>query len=268
MTVRDRPAARLKRKGTRSKTHEPLLRLVQEEQVRAPVKASRKEIAPLNEAQRLYDAAISANTLTFGIGPAGTGKTWLAAARAAELFRDQQIEKIIITRPAMQAEEELGFLPGDLDEKYAPYFRPVREALEEVLGSGHLGYAIEKGLIEARPLGLLRGATFKHCWVIADEMQNASVNQFKLLLSRIGTDCKMIVNGDPRQMDMPDASKSGLEDAVRRFYGRKSVGLLRFTRADIVRSGFCQMVIEAYEPDDEEESVDNSGVLRLLQAAE
>ncbi len=222
--------------------------------------------------QRLYDAEMHSKVLTFGIGPAGTGKTWFAAARAAEAYRDGLISKIIITRPAVEAaDESMGFLPGELDEKYEPYFRPVREALEEVLGSGHLEHALKSGAIEARPLALLRGATLKHCWVIADEMQNATKTQFKLLLSRIGVDCKMIVNGDPTQNDLKDASKSGLEDAVRRLGGHKKVGVLRFTRDDIVRSGFCQDVVLAYEDNRgaelyEIEQVD-TGIKRILKVA-
>lgn len=246
---KDRSTARVARKSGKTRNDRPFLDLVKEETARkAPVRPSKIEIEPLNDAQREYDAHIRGKILTFGVGPAGTGKTWWAAARAAELYRDGKLKKIIITRPAQNADDEdLGFLPGELNEKYEPYFRPVREALEEILGSGHLEYAIKMGDIEARPLAFLRGASLKHCWIIADEMQNATVNQMKLLLTRVGAECKVIVNGDPNQCDLPDKSKSGLLDAARRLSHLKTVGAIYFTRADIVRSGFCMDVVNAYE---------------------
>jgi phosphate starvation-inducible PhoH-like protein len=185
------------------------------------------------------------NTLTFGVGPAGTGKTWLAATRAAQRLAAGEIERIVITRPAIEAGENLGFLPGNLDEKYEPYFRPVRDALEETLGCGTVEYMLKAGTIEVRPLAFLRGTTFKNCWVIADEMQNTTPAQMKMFLTRIGEDCRVIVNGDPLQTDI--AGKSGLSDALDRLKAMKSVEFCWFTREDIVRSGLCQAIAERYE---------------------
>jgi phosphate starvation-inducible PhoH-like protein len=234
------------------------------------VQASRKPLEPLTDAQHAYDAAIFANTLTFGIGPAGTGKTWWAASRAAEALDGKEIERIVVTRPAIEAGESLGFLPGDLDEKYDPYFRPVRDALEEQLGSGPLEYFVRSGIIEARPLAYLRGATFKNCWVLADEMQNTTPAQMKMFLSRIGENCKVIVNGDLSQQDIPGTS--GLADALVRLRGLKGVEQVVFSRADIVRSGLCQAIIERYEDREPEKNRysasddDSAGVRRVLRA--
>lgn len=208
--------------------------------------AAKEPIKPLNEAQRLYDNSLKVNDITFGIGPAGTGKTYFAAVRAAEAFRAREIERIIITRPAVEAGESLGFLPGDIDEKFEPYFRPVREALRDTLGSGQLEYALRDGRIEARPLAYLRGATLKNGWVIADEMQNSTPAQMKLLLTRIGEGARFVINGDPSQVDLPRHVSSGLIDAVDRLHRLKSIGVVRFTNADIVRHGLIQEIIEAY----------------------
>lgn len=224
-------------------------------------KPRREPVAPLNPAQKRYDAAMRSAEIAFGIGPAGTGKTWLAAARAAEKLRDKEIEKIIITRPAVEAGENLGFLPGELDEKYEPYFRPVREALVQILGSTLFEYHLSKGNIEARPLAHLRGASIDNAWIIADEMQNATRTQFKLLLTRGGKGTKFVVNGDPRQTDLP-AGQSGLADAVSRLGKVEGVSVVRFTKDDIVRSGVTQRVVEAYETgeaaNDDEAAVDQA----------
>lgn len=209
------------------------------------VRANPGLVKPLNAAQSAYDAAFKSSDVIFGVGPAGTGKTWLAAMRAAEMLDARLIEKIIITRPAVEAGESLGFLPGELEEKYEPYIRPVRDALEEKFGTSHLEFLLKTGVIEARPLAFLRGSTLKHAWVIADEMQNATPSQFKMLLSRIGKDCKMIINGDPTQKDIP--GQSGLDDAINRLQGIDEIKFVNFTKADIVRSGLCQVIVERYE---------------------
>jgi phosphate starvation-inducible PhoH-like protein len=210
------------------------------------VKPNTKLVRPMNDAQHDYYDAILNSEITFGVGPAGTGKTWLAAMMAAEALAAGEIERIVITRPAVEAGESLGFLPGELEEKYEPYIRPVRDALEEKFGAGKLDYMIQNGRIEARPLGLIRGATIKNAWLIADEMQNASANQFKMLLSRIGTNSKFVINGDPRQTDLP-SGQSGLMDAVERLASVPGIAMVKFTTADIVRSGMCQRIVEAYE---------------------
>lgn len=269
---KDRAAARQNRRGAKAKNHEPLLRLVQQEEVRRkPVKA-RPEMKPLTEAQRLYDVAIASNDIVFGIGPAGTGKTWWAAMRAADALTAGRIKSIVVTRPAVEAGEKLGFLPGEMEEKYEPYFRPVRDALEEGLGTGPLEYFLKGGIIEARPLNFLRGATLKDCWVIADEMQNATKTEMKLLLTRIGEGAKFIINGDPSQCDLPDPSKSGLMDAVKRLGGVDGIGAVTFAVSDIVRHGLVQRIVEAYsqhsdvEPrDDRYNESEDAGLTRVLR---
>jgi phosphate starvation-inducible PhoH-like protein len=262
--------SRVTRKSTRRSNHEPLLNLVKEEGFKVRVKPSTITLKPLTKTQANYDSSIFVNSITFGIGPAGTGKTWWAAARAAEALKNGDIEKIIITRPAVEAGESLGFLPGELDEKYEPYFRPVKDALEEYLGSGALEFMIKSGKIEARPLAFLRGATVKNAWLIADEMQNATVTQMKLLLTRIGENAKFIINGDPAQCDLPNHVKSGLLDATNRLKSLKGVSVIRFEKSDIVRSGLCQDIVEAYEvstsePIDNDYKEDMSGVLKTLK---
>jgi phosphate starvation-inducible protein PhoH and related proteins len=246
--TRTKSECRQERKVNRNIRHKPLLDLVAEEQIRKrPVRPKKIELKPLTEAQAQYDSAINSSLITFGIGPAGTGKTWWAAMRAAEALKAGRIQKIIVTRPAVEAGENMGFLPGDMNEKYEPYFRPVKDAFEEYFGSSHLEYLMKSGIIEARPLAFLRGATIKDTWLIADEMQNATATQFKLLLTRIGHNAKFIVNGDPTQCDLTGQQKSGLNDAVRRLSRVHSISIVRFERSDIVRSGICQDIVEAYE---------------------
>lgn len=273
---KDRPTARQMRR--KPKDHGPLLNLVSAEHREPRRRPTNKELKPLSERQAAYDRAIQSGVITFGIGPAGTGKTWWAAARAAEALREDQIERIIVTRPAVEAGESLGFLPGELDEKYEPYFRPVRDALEEILGSGATEYMLKAGRIEARPLGLIRGATFKNAWVLLDEAQNTTPTQMKLFLTRIGENAKMIINGDLTQKDIP--GPSGLADALDRLRGLEGVRVIRFGREDIVRSGMCQLIASRYETEIDGEaslgdegryiamqSADDSGLQRMLKLA-
>lgn len=213
---------------------------------RPPTSRRVKHIEPLNDNQRTYDNSIYVNSLTFGLGPAGTGKSWLAVMRAAEALDNKRISKIVITRPALEAGEKLGFLPGELDEKYDPYLRPLKDAFEEYFGITMTEMLLKSGRIEARPLAYIRGSTLKDCWVIADEMQNASVLQMKTLLTRIGDNCKFIINGDPEQCDLPNPKNSGLEDAACRLREVNDIGFVRFTDDDIVRSGLCQDIVRAY----------------------
>lgn len=269
-------AARIERRSVkaRSRNDEHLMRLVKETDTirKEPVRAREQLVQALTGAQRAYDAAMKSSDIVFGIGPAGTGKTWLAVMRAAEALKAGTIEKIVLTRPAVEAGETLGFLPGELDEKNEPYIRPLRDALEEAFGTTHLEYLIKRGQIEPRPLAYLRGSTLKRCVLIADEMQNATVTQFKMLLSRIGEDAKFIINGDPAQCDLPSKSQSGLLDAVGRLQALSEIGVIRFTKADIVRSGLCQKIVECYDaPTAERYNADNDeneleGVKRTLNA--
>jgi len=239
---RDRASNRQQRRSERRRDDQNLLD--QAMMSPRPARRSEKEVVPLTEAQSVYDHSISTNILTISHGPWGTGKTWWAAMRAAKALQAREVERIIITRPAQNADEELGFLPGELNEKYEPYFRPVRDALVEFLGAGPLEYHLKSGTIEARPLGLLRGATFKDAFVMLDEAQNATPNQMKLFLSRIGENCKVVIDGDLNQKDIP--GPSGLEDILRRLDGKPDVGVVEFEVEDIVRSGFSRMIAYAY----------------------
>ncbi|TXN07928.1 PhoH family protein [Methylobacterium sp. WL103] len=282
MSTRKAPARKAAARTVRTDTrkgkrggHGPLLQLVTEEFAAVPpVKARKTPVEPLNEAQARFEALMNANTCTFALGCAGTGKTWYAAARMAERLRDGETDRVIITRPAVEAGENLGFLPGELDEKFEPYFRPVREAFEEILGKGFTEYLIKAGKIEARPLALLRGSTLKHADVLLDEAQNTTPGQMKMFLTRIGVETRVVVNGDPAQKDIP--GPSGLVDAVKRLRKVASVGVIEFTREDVVRSGFCQDVLTAYEnpvsagfvADNDEREVYDEGLKRTLRIDE
>ena len=236
---------RQERRQKRKKDHGPLLALVKEEIARKPIRGSTADLKPLTDSQRTYDVAINSSRVIFGTGPAGTGKTFWAAARAAEELRAGNIERIIVTRPAIEAGENLGFLPGELDERYEPYFRPVRDVLEERLGSGQVEYMLKARIIEARPLAYLRGATLRDAWVILDEAQNTTPAQMKMFLTRIGRGAKFIINGDLRQKDIP--GPSGLMDAITRLKGLKNVSFVEFDPNDIVRDQMCHAIACRYE---------------------
>ena len=197
-----------------------------------------------NFAQSQYLEALRHNQITFAVGPAGTGKSYIATAYAAEQLYYKKIDKIIITRPAVEAEESLGFLPGELDEKYAPYLLPVKEILDQLLGKAFVEYCLKSGAIEAVPIAYMRGRTFDNAICIIDEAQNCTPNQMKLILSRIGENCKYIVDGDISQKDIKGTS--GLEDAINRLSGIQGVESCHFLNADIVRSGMCKKIIQAY----------------------
>lgn len=213
----------------------------------APTLASKKPIKALNESQERYIKAIKSHTLTFATGPAGTGKTFVCAALAADALTSNKCERIIITRPAIEAGRGIGFLPGELEEKFDPYFEPFRDVLVERLGSGFCEYLIKSEKIAAKPLGFMRGKTFKNAWVILDEAQNTTPIEMKLFLTRIGEGCTIIVNGDVSQKDI--LGKSGLEDALHKLNAVNDVAFIHFTRTDIVRSGLVQNIVEAYESD-------------------
>lgn len=218
------------------------------------------KITPKNDAQKHYMKKINGTSIVFGIGPAGTGKTWLAAVMAAQALKAGLINRIIVTRPAIEVGTRLGFLPGELEEKYEPYFRPVKDALEEALGKGHTEYLIKSGKIEARPLQYLRGATLKDAWVIFDEAQNSTPTEMKMFLTRYGENCKYIINGDLRQQDIP--GKSGLLDAIEKLGGLSDVAICTFTRADIVRHGLVKHIIDRYEGVESED--EKGGLHRFL----
>lgn len=212
-----------------------------------PTPARREPVKPLTDGQKRYDAGFKSSDIIFGIGPAGTGKTWFAIQRAAEALKSGVIKKIYVTRPAIEVGEGMGFLPGELDEKFAPYLIPLKEAFVEALGSGFYEYCLKAGIIEPIPLAFIRGRTLKDAWVIADEMQNATIAEFKAFLTRIGENAKFVVNGDVSQIDEKIGNKSGLMDAIDRIGNHSQVSVVAFRRDEIVRSGLCQDVVEAYE---------------------
>jgi phosphate starvation-inducible PhoH-like protein len=212
--------------------------------VERQAKRDNSPIEPKNEAQKRYLNAIKQYTLTFATGPAGTGKTWIAAAYAAQLLEAGEIDKIVITRPAVEAGESLGFLPGELEEKFDPYLQPFRDCLNERLGKTFTDYLIKRGVIEAAPLAYMRGRTFKDAFVILDEAQNTTPTQMKMFLTRIGHNARVVVNGDTTQHDL--RGESGLADAVTRLAFIPSVKHIRFGVPDIVRSGLVQEVVQAY----------------------
>jgi phosphate starvation-inducible protein PhoH and related proteins len=195
--------------------------------------------------QSRYISSIDRNVLTFGLGPAGTGKTYVAAAKAAEALAQKRVSKVIVTRPVVEAGENLGFLPGELEEKFDPYFKPVRAVFEKHMGKGRTEYCLKHGVIEVLPLAYMRGHSFEDAFVIFDEAQNASKVQMKLFLTRLGNDSTAVVNGDLRQRDISAAT--GMEDALSKLCDVHGVGCVEFTRADVVRSGFVQDVVDAYE---------------------
>lgn len=208
-----------------------------------PVEYGFKDVKPLNYIQGEYLRAIQENDVIFGVGSAGTGKTYIAATYAAgELFH-RRIDKIILTRPNVETGRGLGFLPGTLEEKYAPYLDPFDQIFTRSLGKGFYEYALKSKNIDPKPLGFMRGATFDNCIVLVDEAQNATRDEMKMLLSRIGKNCKMIISGDVDQADIPD---SGLSDAARRLEGIKGIEVVRFMDADIVRSPMAKAIIMAY----------------------
>lgn len=205
------------------------------------------EVKPRSFHQAAYVKSIRNHQLTFGVGPAGCGKTWLCAAMAAKALMDHRAEKLVITRPVVEAEERLGFLPGTAEDKFAPYFAPFREALEEFLGKGHVSGLMKAGHIEIAPLAYMRGRTFKNAWVILDEAQNVTFGQMKLFLTRIGEDAKVIINGDLNQSDV--RGPSGLADALKRLRHLPDIGIVSFDRTDVVRSGMTRNIVDAYESD-------------------
>ena len=209
-----------------------------------PIEFGFKDVKPLNYIQGEYLEAIKYNEIIFGIGSAGTGKTYVAASYAAgELFH-RRIQKIILTRPNVETGRGLGFLPGELDEKYAPYLDPFDQVFKRTLGAGFYEYALKSKTIEPKPLGFMRGESFENAVVLVDEVQNMTKAEFKMLLSRIGKNCKVILSGDPDQTDIPE---SGLTDAVNRLTGLPGIEIVRFLDEDIVRSKMCKAIIIAYK---------------------
>lgn len=210
-----------------------------------PRRALPGPLEPKTPGQKRYMAAIKAFDVVFGLGPAGTGKTYIAAALAADALVNRTIDRIIVTRPAVEAGESLGFLPGEIEEKFDPYLQPFRDVLNERLGKSHVDALIKAGRIEAAPLAYMRGRTFKNAFVILDEAQNTTPNQMLLFLTRVGENCRVVVNGDTAQIDLQ--GPSGLADAVSRLSHVASLRVIKLTVEDIVRSGFVRAVVDAYQ---------------------
>ena len=201
--------------------------------------------------QKKYVDSIKRETVTFGIGPAGTGKTYLAVCLAVQALKQKQTDKIILTRPAVEAGEKLGFLPGDLQTKVDPYLRPLYDALQEMLGLETYTKLMERGSIEIAPLAYMRGRTLSNAFVILDEAQNATREQMKMFLTRRGDGSKMVITGDKTQIDLPNGKSSGLEDAARILRGVEGVGILYLTDKDVVRNPLVMRIVRAYDKDDD-----------------
>ena len=197
--------------------------------------------------QKRYVEAIRQNTVVFGVGPAGTGKTYLAVAMAVKAFKAGEVTRIILTRPAVEAGESLGFLPGDLQTKVDPYLRPLYDALFEMLGEESFNRQVEKGTIEVAPLAYMRGRSLNDSFIILDEAQNTTREQMKMFLTRLGFQSKAVITGDLTQTDLPATKKSGLSDAIRVLKGVEDIAVLRFSEKDVVRSKIVQDIIRAYE---------------------
>ena len=206
-----------------------------------------KPIKAKTAGQKQYVNAIEKNTLVFGIGPAGTGKTFLAVAMAVKALRDKQVSRIILTRPAIEAGEKLGFLPGDLQSKIDPYLRPLYDAMYEMLGAENYQRQLEKGVIEIAPLAYMRGRTLDDSFIILDEAQNATPEQMKMFLTRLGFNSKAVITGDLTQTDLPAGHKSGLSVAVKILGGVEDIAIHTFTDRDVVRHKLVQRIIRAYE---------------------
>lgn len=211
------------------------------------VTASGKPVKAKTQGQQDYIDAVASHTVTFAVGPAGTGKTYLAVALAVRALRQKEISRIVITRPAVEAGEKLGFLPGDLQEKVDPYLRPIHDALRDLLGPEPYQRLLERGTIEIAPLAYMRGRTLDDSFIILDEAQNTTPEQMKMFITRFGFGSRVVVTGDPSQTDLPHGTPSGLREAVRALGKVPEIAVMRLTGKDIVRHPLVQKIIEAYE---------------------
>lgn len=210
-----------------------------------------RPVKPKTLGQKKYIEAIKNNTIVLGVGPAGTGKTYLAVAMAVTALRAKEINRIILTRPAVEAGEKLGFLPGDLQHKVDPYLRPLYDALFDMLGAENFQKQQERGNIEVAPLAYMRGRTLDDSFIILDEAQNTTAEQMKMFLTRLGFNSKMIVTGDITQVDLPEGKRSGLADAVKVLKGLDDIATIRLTEKDVVRHHLVQDIVKAYEKNEE-----------------
>ena len=211
------------------------------------ITAKGKPIKAKTVGQQKYMKAIMKNTVTIGVGPAGTGKTYLAVAAAVAAFRSREVDRIILTRPAVEAGERLGFLPGDLQDKVDPYLRPLYDALFDMLGAETYQKYLERGSIEVAPLAYMRGRTLDNSFIILDEAQNTTREQMKMFLTRLGFGSRIVITGDITQIDLPSDKTSGLKDAIRVLDGVEDIAICRLTAADVVRHALVQRIVAAYE---------------------
>ena len=214
------------------------------------ITAKGRPVKPKTIGQKEYIKSVLHNTVTIGVGPAGTGKTYLAVAAAVAAFRDKQVNRIILTRPAVEAGERLGFLPGDLQSKVDPYLRPLYDALFDMLGAETYQKYLERGNIEVAPLAYMRGRTLDDSFIILDEAQNTSREQMKMFLTRLGFGSKIVITGDITQIDLPRDTVSGLKEAMRVLDGVEDIAICRLNEADVVRHVIVQRIIKAYEEDE------------------
>ena len=223
------------------------------------ITAKGKPIKAKTVGQQHYMRAIQKNTITLGVGPAGTGKTYLAVAAAVAAFRERTVNRIILTRPAVEAGERLGFLPGDLQNKVDPYLRPLYDALYDMLGPETFQKYQERGSIEVAPLAYMRGRTLDDSFIILDEAQNTTKEQMKMFLTRLGFGSKIVITGDVPQIDLPSDKTSGLKDAIRVLEGVKDIAVCKLTSADVVRHALVQEIINAYEKADRKMEIKKPG---------
>ncbi len=211
------------------------------------ITSPRKQVAPKGVSQQLYVQAIRDRDVVFGVGPAGTGKTYLAMAMAVQALQQKRVQRILITRPAVEAGEKLGFLPGGLEQKVDPYLRPLYDALHDMMDVSRVQALMEHGTIEVAPLAFMRGRTLHQSFVVLDEAQNTTVQQMKMFLTRLGPGSKAVVTGDVTQTDLPRGQRSGLQDAVQVLGGVEGIRVCRFSETDVVRHPLVQRIVMAYE---------------------
>ena len=238
-------AIRLTKKPMDAGTRELAMTAFREPQIK--MKGKSKEFSARSPTQATYIEAIRKHDLVFGIGPAGTGKTFLAVAQAVAMMQEGLVDRLILCRPAVEAGEHLGFLPGDLQEKVDPYLRPIYDALHDMLPAEQIVKRITDGDIEIAPLAFMRGRTLSNAFIILDESQNTTPSQMKMALTRIGEGSRMVITGDPTQTDLPAHQKSGLTDALEKLGDVKEVSVVRFDKADVVRSRIVGKIVDAYE---------------------
>jgi phosphate starvation-inducible protein PhoH and related proteins len=216
------------------------------------IRTRKGAIAPRSAAQAAYIEMLARREMVFGVGPAGTGKTYLAVAQGVALLQTGRVDRIVLSRPAVEAGERLGFLPGDMKEKVDPYLRPLYDALHDMLPAEQVAKRIEKGEIEIAPLAFMRGRTLAHCYAILDEAQNTTAAQMKMFLTRMGEGSRMVVTGDPTQVDLPPGQPSGLSEALRILEGVEGIGVARFAERDVVRHPLVARIVAAYGRADEQ----------------